>query len=200
MTVPFTITTLEASDTAAIEQLAAFLPDVFRKMSPGYMAAVDEALEEIRDLLQPEHINLAARDESGVIGWIGGQPIYDGHVYELHPLAVRPDRQRQGIGQALVAALEAEVVTRGAGTIFVGSDDEMDRTSVSGIDLYPNPLEYLARIQDNAGHPFRFYQRCGFVVIGILPDANGFGKPDIYMAKRVGPRPAVGQRQPDAGG
>ena len=200
MTVPFAITTLEVSDTAAIEQLAAFLPDAFHAMAPDYLATVDEALEEIHDLLQPGHINLTARDESGVIGWIGGQPSYDGHVYELHPLAVRPDRQRIGVGTALVAALEAEVTVRGAGTIFVGSDDEMDRTSVSGIDLYPNPLEHLARIQDNAGHPFRFYQRCGFVVIGILPDANGFGKPDIYMAKRVGPRPAVGQRQPDAGG
>jgi hypothetical protein len=24
------------------------------------------------------------------------------------------------------------------------------------------------------------------VIIGVLPDANGRGKPDIYMAKRVG--------------
>lgn len=192
MTVPFTITPLEATDSAAIAQLAAFLPDVFREMSPGYMATLGEALEEIRDLLQPEHINLIARDEGDVIGWIGGQPLYDGHVYELHPLAVRPDRQHIGVGTALVAALEAEVVARGAGTIFLGSDDEMGRTSVSGIDLYPNPLEHLARIEEKTGHPFRFYQRCGFVLIGILPDANGFGKPDLYLAKRVGPASNVG--------
>jgi len=25
----------------------------------------------------------------------------------------------------------------------------------------------------------------GFVIVGVLPDANGFGKPDIFMAKRV---------------
>ena len=28
--------------------------------------------------------------------------------------------------------------------------------------------------------------RLGFVVVGVVPDANGFGKPDILMAKRVG--------------
>ena len=25
----------------------------------------------------------------------------------------------------------------------------------------------------------------GFVIVGVVPDANGLGKPDILMAKRV---------------
>jgi len=25
----------------------------------------------------------------------------------------------------------------------------------------------------------------GFEIIGVLPDADGFGKPDIFMAKRI---------------
>ena len=29
------------------------------------------------------------------------------------------------------------------------------------------------------------YQKCGFVIVGVVPDANGPGKPDILMAKRV---------------
>ena len=32
-------------------------------------------------------------------------------------------------------------------------------------------------------HPFLFYRRLGYVVTGIMPDANGPGKPDIYMSK-----------------
>jgi len=29
------------------------------------------------------------------------------------------------------------------------------------------------------------YQKCGFVIVGVVPDANGLGKPDILMAKRI---------------
>ena len=35
------------------------------------------------------------------------------------------------------------------------------------------------------GHPFAFYRKLGFVLAGVLPDANGRGKPDIFMAKRL---------------
>ena len=34
-------------------------------------------------------------------------------------------------------------------------------------------------------HPYEFYQKQGFVIIGVMPDANGLGKPDILMAKSV---------------
>jgi aminoglycoside 6'-N-acetyltransferase I len=34
-----------------------------------------------------------------------------------------------------------------------------------------------------------FYRKLGFVIVGVVPDANGPGKPDILMAKRVGRQP-----------
>jgi aminoglycoside 6'-N-acetyltransferase I len=89
-------------------------------------------------------------------------------------------------GHALVADLEERVHERGALTLWLGTDDEDDRTTLSAVDLYPNPLEHLARIRNLRGHPYEFYQKMGFVIVGVMPDANGWGKPDIYMAKRVG--------------
>ncbi len=59
-------------------------------------------------------------------------------------------------------------------------------TSLSGVDLYSNVLEHLANIKNLRGHPYAFYQKLGFVIVGVLPDANGVGKPDIFMAKQVG--------------
>lgn len=56
-------------------------------------------------------------------------------------------------------------------------------TTLSGVGLYPDVLEHLARIENLRGHSF--YQRPGFSIVGAMPDANGFGKPDIYMAKRL---------------
>ena len=113
--------------------------------------------------------------------------VYTGHVWELHPLVVRADHERRGIGRALVLDLEQRVRELGIHTMFVGSDDETGLTSLAGVDLYPDVVAHLARLRDLAGHPFGFYQRLGYSVIGVMPDANGFGKPDIYLAKRLTP-------------
>jgi aminoglycoside 6'-N-acetyltransferase I len=74
----------------------------------------------------------------------------------------------------------------GAITVWLGTDDVDARTSVSGIELYPDVLGHAARIRNLGGHPYEFYQKVGFTVVGVLPDVNGIGRPDIFMAKRVG--------------
>jgi aminoglycoside 6'-N-acetyltransferase I len=84
-----------------------------------------------------------------------------------------------------VQYLEALVRERGAWTLQVGTDDEHRQTSLGGVELYPNVWEHVTRIRNLAGHPFEFYGRLGFVIVGVMPDANGWGKPDILMAKRV---------------
>jgi aminoglycoside 6'-N-acetyltransferase I len=37
----------------------------------------------------------------------------------------------------------------------------------------------------NRDHPTAFYQKLGFQIVGVMPDANGIGKPDIIMAKDI---------------
>ena len=175
---------LAADNDSAIRQCAALLVDLL----PQGWPTMDSALAEVRESLPPDRISRIAVEGDGVVGWIGGlNESYKGHAWELHPLVVRRDSHRQGIGLALIADLEERVRERGAHTVFLGTDDERDETSLSGIDLYPDPMAHAARIENLRGHPFEFYQKAGYVIVGVLPDANGFGKPDIYMAKRIVP-------------
>lgn len=125
-------------------------------------------------------------DGEVVLGWVGGLPEYSGRVWELHPIVVRRSHRRRGIGRALVAAFEAEAADRGALTITLGTDDDSGMTSLAGVDLYPNLPRHLAELRDlGRGHPFLFYRRLGFIVTGVMPDANGPGYPDIYMSKPI---------------
>jgi aminoglycoside 6'-N-acetyltransferase I len=121
-----------------------------------------------------------------LLGIIGGIPQYDGHVWELHPLAVQPSMHGRGIGKALVTDFEEQARQHGGLTITLGSDDEDNMTSLSGVDLYEAPWEKVRNIRNFKRHPFEFYQKMGYVITGVVPDANGVGKPDIIMSKRIG--------------
>jgi len=78
-----------------------------------------------------------------------------------------------------------QVKIRGGVTICLGADYENNRTSLGGVDLYPHVLDRLLEIKNLRQHPFEFYQKPGFVFTGVTTDANGFGKPDIFMPRRV---------------
>ncbi len=181
----FSIVDLAPGDEESIRRVAALLVEGFADHWPDAWPGMDAALQEVRGSFGEGRISRVALDEGGaVLGWVGGISSYDGNVWELHPLVVRPDLQRRGIGRALVADLEARVRERGGLTLWLGTDDENGMTTLSGVDLYPNVLKHLANIKDLRGHPYEFYQKLGFSIIGAMPDANGPGKPDIYMAKR----------------
>jgi len=147
---------------------------------------LDSALETVHEAVGEDHICRIMLDEnSNVLGWIGGLPEYDGLVWELHPLVVRSDVRKFGIGKALVVDLEAQVKLRGGLTIMLGTDDEDGMTSLANVNLYDNLPDKIASIRNLKGHPYEFYQKCGYSIIGVIPDANGRGKPDILMAKQV---------------
>lgn len=167
------------------QQMAQLLVIGFREHWNAWRT-LPEALDEVRTVLQKGFARVALDEaRENVLGWIGGLPEYDGNVWELHPLVVHPAFQKQGIGRALVGDFEQQVKQRGGLTIRLGSDDEDGMTSLSDTDLYENLWEKIARIENRKGHPYEFYQKCGYTIIGVVPDANGRGKPDILMGKRV---------------
>jgi aminoglycoside 6'-N-acetyltransferase I len=171
---------------ALVRQVARLLVNGFGEHEPDAFPDMKTALAEVRRSFDPERLSRVAVGPTGTaLGWIGGIRHYRGRTWELHPLVVRPDRQRQGVSRAPVRDFERRVARRGATTIYLGTDDLDGRTSVGGIELYPDVLGHAKRTRNLGGRPYEFYERLGFVVVGVLPDANGRGRPDIFMAKRV---------------
>lgn len=180
------IVDLKSLGAAGRQQAAEILVSAFRQDWPDAWPTIKDALEEVDESFGEERLSLAAINEHGrVLGWIGGIREYRGHAWELHPLGVHPDFQDQGIGTTLVRDFEQQVLARGAHIVYLGSDDETGHTSLAGIDLYPDVLGNLSKIKNVNCHPFVFYQKLGYTIVGVIPDANGFGKPDILMAKRL---------------
>ena len=180
------ISDLQADNQEFIQQTAQLLVEGFKTHWPNAWPDLESALEEVQDSFTEDRLSRVALNEDGfVLGWVGAIPEYDGHAWQLHPLVVHPLYQGQGIGRALVQEVEQIISQRGGTTIYLGTDDEDNMTSLGNIDLYPDVFQHITRIKNLKHHPYQFYQKLGFVIVGVIPDANGPGKPDILMAKRV---------------
>lgn len=144
-------------------------------------------IKEMKLLREKERVLLFAYEKGELIGMVGAIPQYGATGWELHPLVVREDRRGAGVGTLLVRALERELMQRGGVMIYLGSDDDQYKTSLSQGDLFDHPLEKIAAIQNHKRHPYEFYQKLGYQIVGVLPDANGQNKPDIWLARRIVP-------------
>jgi aminoglycoside 6'-N-acetyltransferase I len=182
----FTIEDLTASDSARIDEAAKLLHAAFSPL--GVWTTLVEARQEVVESMSADRVSRIARtDEGAIIGWIGAIREYDGIVWQLHPIVVDEAQRRHGVGRALVRDLEAILTARGALTLWAGSDDLAGETSLGGIDLYPTLPGALDTVRSWGHHPLPFYRRLGFRIIGVMPDANGPGRPDIFLGKRLGP-------------
>lgn len=179
-TAPFADLTEAQREEAAIVLMAALA------RAPSAWHDIEAARAQVASCFEnPKRLGFAAIEGDRLVGWIGAIR-HSPHAFELHPLVVGPDWQRRGVGRLLVAALEEMARAAGATTIWLGTDDDFGGTSLFGKDLYPDVLNGLQSLRATAGHPFTFYQRLGFQVVGVLPDVDGPGCHDILMAKRIG--------------
>lgn len=190
----FVLRDLASGDETLMAEAAQLLVHHFGGLPGGYHDLAT-ALAEVRESLEPGRVSRVAVEDAAagprLIGWIGGIPRYP-EAWELHPLVVDPAHQGRGVGRALVADLEREVARRGGRVLYVGTDDARGETALARIPLGPGVLRAAAAVTDLGRHPAAFYRRLGFEVVGILPDANGPGRPDIFMAKRLAAPPPPG--------
>lgn len=145
----------------------------------------EEPLEKVAELLADDRIAVAALEEDELVGFIGAIPQYGTTGWELHPLVVRDTYHRQRIGMRLVDFLEKEITSKGGITVYLGTDDLGHETSLSDVDLYQDTFEAIKNIKNLKNHPYEFYEKQGYKIVGVIPDANGWQKPDILMAKRL---------------
>ena len=145
----------------------------------------DSACDEVKNCLSDDRIAVMATDGGHLVGFIGAIPQYGTTGWELHPLAVKKEYRLRKVGTRLVSALEKECRQKGCITLYLGTDDEFGQTSLSNTDLYLDLYQKVANIKNLKSHPYEFYQKAGYQIVGVLPDANGLGKPDIWMAKCI---------------
>lgn len=170
---------LAMATRAQTEKAAALLRHAFPQ------AYLEGAEEEIGLILQPERVAIAAVDGNELLGFVGAIPQYGVTAWELHPLVVGEAFRFRGIGTALCTALEDALRAKGCVTVYLGTDDEFYGTSLSQTDLFEDTFEKIRNIRNLKNHPYEFYQKIGYRIVGVIPDANGIGKPDIWMAKSL---------------
>lgn len=177
---------LDPGDAEAVEAAARVLRAAFAATGVADWETIEAARREVRDCLKPEYLLIAAELEGVFVGWIGFRPLYGNHTWELHPLAVDPAFAGRGIGGALVREGERLLTERGAGGILLGSDDPDGSTSLGGRDLTSADLfNEIRHIRNLKRHPFEFYRKLGYRIVGVIPDASAPGQPDILMWKSL---------------
>jgi len=175
-----------ANEENHIRQVAELLKDGFSDTGTEAWQTIEECLKDVRDSLGDKKISrIALGAEKEMLGWAAGAPLYGNVTWELEVIVVERGNRNKGIGSGLLGDFESEVKLRGGLNVFLGTDDENFRTSIGGTELYPDPLSHLSYLQNINQHPFEFYKKRGYTVVGVLPDANGIGKPDIFMSRRL---------------
>lgn len=136
-------------DVAAIRRItdAAFAETPF---SDGSEGRIVDALREAGDLT----LSLVAEEAGVVVGHVAFSPVRigsdHGGWFGLGPIAVRPDRQRQGIGGRLVrTGLGVLTEQRAAGVVLIGDPAYYARFGFKGdgtVSYLDLPAENVLRL------------------------------------------------------
>ncbi len=168
-----------------ISDAAKILFNTFQEINKSSWPTFNSALLEVKDCIKKPNICIGICENDILIGWIGLRPMYE-KTWELHPMVISKEYQNKGYGKILINELEEKAKALGIIGIVLGTDDETNRTSISEYEIDgKNICSEIQNLRNLKRHPFEFYQKCGYKIIGIVPNANGLRKPDIWMWKNL---------------
>ncbi|EMB2852338.1 TPA: AAC(6')-Ia family aminoglycoside 6'-N-acetyltransferase [Pseudomonas aeruginosa] len=174
-----------AESNELILDAARMLKTTFLDIGNDSWPSIDSAIKEVEECIEDPNICLGICENSKLIGWIGLRPMYD-KTWELHPLVVCTEYQGKGIGKKLINECENRAKEKGIIGIALGTDDEYSKTSLSLTEINEkNIFDEIGNIRNINNHPYEFYKKCGYMIVGIIPNANGKRKPDIWMWKDI---------------
>lgn len=140
--------TLRAEAPGDADAIRSLIIEAFRRAAhaSGTEAQIVDGLRTAGAL----SLSLVAEGNAGILGHIAASPVTMGDApgwFGIGPLAVRPDRQSQGIGAALMQAALERLRTQGArGVVLVGDPAYYTRFGFAGdpgITVPGIPAEYV---------------------------------------------------------
>ncbi|BAK88619.1 aminoglycoside acetyltransferase [Pseudomonas aeruginosa NCGM2.S1] len=168
-----------------ITQAAEILFDVFSHINFDSWPSLQKATETVIECISAENICIGILINDELCGWVGLREMYK-KTWELHPMVIKKKHQNKGFGKILIFETEKKAKERNLEGIVLGTDDETFRTTLSMSELNnENIFHEIKNIKNLKNHPFEFYEKCGYSIIGVIPNANGKNKPDILMWKNI---------------
>jgi aminoglycoside 6'-N-acetyltransferase I len=174
----------EAEETK--KQAANILYITFNEINGNlWLKNENSAIDVVEECIKGSNICIGIKLENKLIGWGGLRPMYE-KTWELHPIVIKKEFQGKKYGKLLISEIEKTAYKNGIIGIVAGSDDETNSTSLSKKEINgDNIFEEIKNIKNYKNHPYEFYKKCGYNIIGIIPNANGQNKPDIWLWKDI---------------
>jgi aminoglycoside 6'-N-acetyltransferase I len=181
---PVDVAEFDPADEMRLNEAASVLyraASRFTSAFPAPEAALGELIELTR---HPGSLMFVALNLGGeVCGLAAASPRAASSVLVIRALTVDPPFQRRGVGRALLRRLETAALRSGFTTMTIALEDEAGLTSLAGRSLFPDPLAPMTRFIPPAAHPSAFLKRLGFALSGVIPEAAGPGRPELWFAK-----------------
>lgn len=183
---PVDVAGFDPADELRLDEAAYVLYRAASRYSSAFPTP-DAALGELLDVARTtDAVTFVALNLAGeVCGLASAAPYRSSSVLRVHPLVVDPPFQRRGVGRTLLKTVEDAARELGFSTLILALEDEAGQTSLSGKSLFPDPLAPMTRFVPPAAHPSTFLKRMGFGLTGVLPEAAGPGRPELWFAKSL---------------